>query len=286
MKFIVLGPTGNVGSSLIKQLAIIGAPHVAIKRNLIEDHTFDSLSKSIEVCENDVFVNCVAYMSADQCEINPLKSKETNVDFVEKLVFYIANFTNSKLIHLSTDFVFSGIHQNSPYLPSDNLRPLNTYGIHKAESEEIVLRYLGNRARIIRISSYVGNSIRQSTFLDKVESGFKSGHKLRITNDLTISVSSDLRLAQSINQAFSIEDLVQHSSYSGETSWSNLAHEFFKLMSYESNIVPIGIADLNLPAHRPIYSVLMPTSYPNESSIPTWKEGLAEFVSQRIRHNQ
>ncbi|MBV8360110.1 MAG: sugar nucleotide-binding protein, partial [Deltaproteobacteria bacterium] len=61
----------------------------------------------------------------------------------------IAASAGINLIHISTDFVFSG-SKASPYLPTGIAHPLSVYGVSKLEGERRILSTPSNNALIVR----------------------------------------------------------------------------------------------------------------------------------------
>lgn len=279
MKYAVLGSNGNVGSALLREFKKRGIECLPIEREIISDPSMFRFIEWSNRNKPDLFINCIAYMSVDLCELNPESSEKTNAQFVETLARFIQTSTESRLIHLSSDFVFGGHDRATPYLPNDPTNPVNIYGHHKVFAENSVLSILGSRARVVRLSSFVGKSDKKMTFLDKIEKQSLTSKRVRVVDDLTISITTDKVLCESILKAFTSEDLIQHATCYGQTNWFELAKEFVNVSGLEIDVVPIKTRNLNLPAVRPEYSVLNPTSYPGIVSV-AWQESLRD-VYQR-----
>ena len=284
MKYAVLGPNGNVGSSLLREFKKRGIECLPIEREIISDHSMFRLIEWSNRNKPDFFINCIAYMSVDLCELNPESSEKTNAQFVETLARFVQTSTESRLIHLSSDFVFGGHDRSSPYLPNDSTNPVNIYGHHKVFAEKSVLSILGSRARVVRLSSFVGKSDKKMTFLDKIEKQSLTSKHVRVVDDLTISITTDRVLCDSILNTFACDDLIQHSTCSGQTNWFELAKEFVNVSGLDIDVVPIKTRNLNLPAVRPEYSVLNPTSYPGIISV-AWQESLRD-VCQGLKFSR
>jgi dTDP-4-dehydrorhamnose reductase len=273
MKYAILGSNGNVGSSILREFKRYGIECLQIERETISDQSMVSLFEWCNENKPDYFINCIAYMSVDLCELNPELSEQTNAKFVDTLARFIQTSTESRLIHLSSDFVFGGHDKSTPYLPNDSTSPVNIYGHHKVLGENSVLSILGSRARVVRLSSFVGNSDKKMTFLDKIQKQSLASKELRVVDDLIISITTDRVLCQSVLDAFDSDDLIQHAACHGQTSWFDLAKEFVNLSGLDIDVVPIKTRSLNLPAVRPKYSVLNPTSYSGKVSV-SWQESL------------
>lgn len=272
--YIVIGSTGNVGSSLLKEFKKAKITFSTLTRHEIDDKTFDWVDRVATLSNKCVIINCVAFMSVDLCEQHPRKSENINLFFAEMLASKIKKFPNIKLVHLSTDFVFNGRNRSVPYENHEETSPINLYGVHKAASENAVKEILGKRVRVIRISSFVGRSTRATTFLDKLELAIKNNEVIKIVDDLTISISTAGLLASQIIQCFKSDELIQHAVHSGQTSWFELAQEYAKLKSLRYSFFPINIDSLSLPAPRPMYSVLSPSLLFSKSIVTNWQDGL------------
>ncbi len=275
MKYAVLGSTGNVGSSLLREFKKREIECLPIEREIVSDHSMFRLIEWSNRNKPDFFINCVAYMSVDLCELNPELSEKTNAHFVETLARFVQTATESRLIHLSSDFVFGGHDRSSPYLPYDATNPVNIYGHHKVFAENSVLSILGSQARVVRLSSFVGKSDKKMTFLDKIEKQSLTSNLVRVVDDLTISITTDKVLCDSILNTFASDDLIQHSTCSGQTNWFELAKEYVNISGLDIDVVPTKTRNLNLPAVRPEYSVLEPTNYPGIVSA-SWQESLGD----------
>ncbi len=73
------------------------------------------------------------------------------------------------LVHISTDFVFSGCTKSTPYLPEDSICPDTTvYSQTKAKAEEIVMRAKNEQMVVIlRLAFPYGNPHHSKPGLDK-----------------------------------------------------------------------------------------------------------------------
>ena len=102
----------------------------------------------------DWVLNAGAYTAVDRAESEPELAHAINAGapraFAEALA---CNSDRSRLLQISTDFVFSGA-QGHPYRPNDPRHPLSVYGASKAAGEQAVAELLGagpdGRATILR----------------------------------------------------------------------------------------------------------------------------------------
>ena len=151
MKYICLiGSTGMLGSMLLYQLSLLGIKIIAISRSKFIRNNFHNHSKNIIFLEGiDVnnfdniitvikeypisfIINCVGIIKQNKYSYDTKSMYLINSVFPNKLSI-IADLLNIKLIHISTDCVFSGKKGN--YKESDELDAQDIYGISKAIGE-------------------------------------------------------------------------------------------------------------------------------------------------------
>lgn len=114
MKFLILGATGMAGHTISIYLQEQGHDVTAFSKskfpyckNINGDATDEKLLKSI-LMENeyDVVINCIGILNTD-CDKEPSKAVYLN-SYLPHLLADILKDTKTKLIHMSTDCVFSG----------------------------------------------------------------------------------------------------------------------------------------------------------------------------------
>jgi dTDP-4-dehydrorhamnose reductase len=146
MRVLVLG-----GGQIAKAVAA-GAParHEVAMRTHAELDIVDEppLASVLLKSKPDWIVNAAAYTAVDLAEDEPAKAISVNDTAVASLV-RIAGTARSKLLHLSTDFVFDGGSKRA-YLPSDRTNPLSVYGASKLGGERHVIA--GGTGIVLRTS--------------------------------------------------------------------------------------------------------------------------------------
>src|SRR5699024_8500902 len=83
-------------------------------------------------------LNCAAYTAVDKAEDNEDLCRRLNCDAVHVLG-EAAREANAKIIHVSTDYVFSGTDYR-PYKETDDTRPVSAYGRTKLAGEEALVK--------------------------------------------------------------------------------------------------------------------------------------------------
>ncbi|WP_338654118.1 sugar nucleotide-binding protein [Sporosarcina psychrophila] len=130
MKFLVLGATGMAGHTISLFLSEKGHEVTTFSRtafpyckNINGDIMDDFLLNSILVKENyNVVINCIGILN-EACELVPSRAVYLNSYLPHFIADKLKN-TNTKLIHMSTDCVFSG--KSGPY-SEDSARDGETF---------------------------------------------------------------------------------------------------------------------------------------------------------------
>jgi dTDP-4-dehydrorhamnose reductase len=92
---------------------------------------FASVSKAVEVAAPDVVINCIGIVKQSAAMQEGL-AMQVNAEFPHRLAQLCAEH-DSRLLHFSTDCVFSGARGN--YVESDSPDPVDLYGRSKLQGE-------------------------------------------------------------------------------------------------------------------------------------------------------
>ena len=276
-KFVVLGSKGTIGSALVKKLVKYQKNVIHTTRENLDATNFDSIRKIVQENPDSVFINCIAFMPADKCETEIVASESINYKFVDQITKEIAKFSNSKFIQLSTDFIFDG-KTNIPYSTVSKPNPINVYGKHKMLAEKAVEENLNDQAQIIRFASLVAKTGKGNTFIEKISQRAIEQGKINVVEDLKISIATSALVIESILQASEFPSFgIHHAVHEGVTTWYELAKLTLELEGIEAQIKPISHLDLNLPAARPQYSALQPSSTFENTKLD-WKEAVTNYL--------
>lgn len=152
-KLLIFGGSGLVGSKFIdlfQDKYEITAPEIDDLDILDKDKLFQFVKSQ----QAELVVNYAAFTNVDKAE----EEKDNKEGLVYKIntlavkdLSEICNLTYKKIIQYSTDYIFDGTKNESPYLEEDKPNPINWYGETKNEGEKFILES-GVQNTIIRIS--------------------------------------------------------------------------------------------------------------------------------------
>ena len=196
MKILLTGANGLLGRHLVKKLAEKGYEVIATakgesKINSIGNGKVKFLSlditdgaavnKLMNEVKPDVLLHTAAMTQVDVCELNKIDCWNTNVTATRFLIDS-AKETKSRIIFISTDFVFDGLH--GPYKEEDEPNPVNYYGSTKLAAEKAVIQS-GLDWAIVRTVLVVGNTEdgQRQNILTWVKEKLEKGETIKVVDD-------------------------------------------------------------------------------------------------------
>lgn len=282
MTILVTGGNGQLGCAL--RLASAESRHRYIFTDIDElDITSAKAIKEFFSKENiDVVVNCAAYTAVDLAEEQEAKAEEINHKAVALLAEACAQY-NATLIHISTDYIFSGESRNA-YTEEDTPAPLNAYGRTKLAGERAVTKS-GCKSIILR-TSWLYSEFGKN-FVKTMRNLTATHKEIKVVADQfgTPTYAGDLAVAivQIIEGGKYDKCGVYNYSNRGECSWYDFAVEIARQNgNYNCKIAPCTTADYPTKAMRPRYSVLDKSKFTATFGIeiPAWQESLAECIKK------
>jgi len=229
----------------------------------------------------DFCINCAAYTAVDKAESESEKAFLINADAVGNLA-NICNIYQTKLIHISTDYVYDG-NANTPLKENSKTKPVNIYGESKLKGEELAIEK--SPSTLIIRTSWVYSSFGNN-FVKTMLRLFKEKNEIKVVDDQYGSPTYAADLAQVImelvyrmNREKKFSGIFNYCN-EGIISWFEFAEAIKVLTSSNCRINPIPTSEYKTAAKRPQYSVL-DTSKIKESlkiPIPFWKDSLQKCI--------
>jgi len=146
MTVLVLGGGGQIARAVCA-LAPLPGQVVLKTRGQLDIGDAAGVARALQEIRPSWVINGAAYTAVDLAEDQPEQAMAVN----DTAVGIVANATaqaGSRLLHLSTDFVFDG-KSNRAYLPHDQTNPLSVYGVSKLGGERRVMQ-AGNTGIVLR----------------------------------------------------------------------------------------------------------------------------------------
>ncbi|MGA8547450.1 MAG: dTDP-4-dehydrorhamnose reductase, partial [Mycobacterium sp.] len=155
-RIVVSGAGGQVGT-LLTDLAVRQGRDVLALTSAQWDITDPKAADQI-VQNGDVVINCAAYTNVDGAEGDEERAYAVNAAGPEHIAQACAR-VGARMIHISTDYVFSGDFGGSephPYEIDDDTAPLSVYGRTKLAGEQAVLAALPQAVDVRTAWVYTG----------------------------------------------------------------------------------------------------------------------------------
>jgi dTDP-4-dehydrorhamnose reductase len=280
MSWLITGGSGQLGIAVSQELGERGLSFQAWGSRELNITQGPIVRDLIAKLSPTVIVNCAAWTDVDGAEDNEVLASRVNSDGAENIAL-AAKQCGAKLIHISTDYVFSGEGQ-TPWRVTDEINPQSVYGRTKASGERRVLTVYPNKSSVVRTawlySPWGKNFAKTMTRL-----AMKGEGEVRVVIDQMGQPTSAIDLARqlvALGQS-SPPAGIYHGTNAGQATWFEFAQEIFRLTGMEvDRVKPVSSAEFIRPAKRPSYSVLGHEEWGITSLQPmrNWKIALAEAM--------
>ena len=227
---LVTGSDGHLGKKIISLGNAIGTHHKGrgLKMDITSRKNVFSVIKKINP---DYVVHCAALTNVDFCETNHELAWKINVEGTKNIADACFE-NNSKLVYISTDFVFDG--KKGVYKESDRPNPINFYGATKLVGECIALGL--NESLVLRTSMIYGAGTKK--FVQFVIDSLGSGRKVYAPCDMFASPTLNTELAECIIKLTDNNcSGTYHTAGSERISRYNLAKNIAKVFSLDSSMI-------------------------------------------------
>ena len=179
MKVLLLGATGQLGQCLSDELKTRAIDFFAPTSQACNLTRCESVTHYFSNIEVDAVVNCAAYTNVDGAESNVLDAMALNADG-PKVLAELCRDKDTRLIHISTDYVFDG-NSSNPYQTTDTPNPASVYGKSKLDGENYVRTILPNQSWVIRTAWLY--SPYGKNFAKTILRNAKKGSELTVVDD-------------------------------------------------------------------------------------------------------
>jgi dTDP-4-dehydrorhamnose reductase len=282
---VITGAGGQVGSFLADEATRQGRDVLALTSSQWDITDPDAAERIVE--HGDVVVNCAAYTDVDGAESDQASAHAVNVSGPEYIARACAR-VGANMIHISTDYVFSGDFGGSiprPYEPEDETGPLSVYGLTKLGGELAVLAALP-QATVVRTAwVYTGGTGKD--FVAAMRRLAAEDRTIEVVDDQTGSPTYVPDLCAALleiadGRVTRPTKGILHVANEGAVTRHEQARAVFEELGADPDRVrPVSSNHVPRPARRPPYSALS-----NRLAVQTglsplrgWREALAAALS-------
>ncbi|CAN3127806.1 dTDP-4-dehydrorhamnose reductase [Mycobacterium sp. smrl_JER01] len=260
------------------------AGHDVVALTSAEWDITDPAAAARVVGAGDIVVNCAAFTKVDAAEAEPDRARAVNVVGAGNVAHACAQ-AGASLIHISTDYVFSGAFDGAtphPYDIDDPTGPLSVYGRTKLDGERAVLDALPE-AYVVR-TAWIYEGGDGSDFAAVMRRAALGGDSVDVVADQIGSPTYVADLCQALLQvaAGSVRGPILHAANAGAISRFEQAQAVFaELGADPARVRPVGSDRHPRPAPRPPYSALssVKSAEAGLTALRPWREALAEALA-------
>ncbi len=284
MTWLITGGAGQLGIAVSRELGEQGLVFRTLNSEELDITLSPLVPEFIADISPKIIVNCAAWTDVDGAENSETQASRVNSDGAEN-VARGAKLSDAKLIHISTDYVFSG-DSKAPWQINDTINPQSAYGRTKADGEHRVLETYPENSSIVRTawlySPWGKNFAKTMTRL-----AINGDGEVRVVNDQIGQPTSAIDLSkQIVEMGLSNSSAgIYHGTNSGQATWFEFAQEIFKLARADvSRVSPVSSSEYPRSPKRPSFSVLSHDAWAKSSIKPMrdWRIALAEAMPSII----
>lgn len=245
----------------------------------------DPAAVAAVVRDGDVVVNCAALTDVDGAESDPERAEAVNAVGPGHLAAACAR-VGAGLVHISTDYVFSGDFAGTPPRPyeiDDATAPLSVYGRTKLAGERAVFDALP-QGYVVR-TAWVYEGADGTDFVAAMRRKAAGGDTVEVVADQIGSPTSAHDLAAALLEIADggVHGHLLHAANEGQASRFDQARAVFEAVGADPERVrPVGSDRFPRPARRPAYSALSGAGSAASGLTPLrpWREALVSALQE------
>ena len=295
MRLMVSGASGMLGHDVMRAGRRAGHELAGLAHGELDVTDGEAVDRAVARVRPEAIVNCAAWTDVDGAEDHRRQADAVNAEGAGNLARAAAG-AGVPLVHISTDYVFSGEAPLDarglprPYMESDPTGPRSVYGQSKLAGEHQVL--VASAAHTIVRSSwlfgvdghnFVATMLRLASEQQAggSEDAGKPPRPLRVVSDQTGCPTWTGHLAPALLGLIEREIRgIVHLAGSGHVSWHGFAREIFRQAELDCSLEPATSAQLARPAPRPAWSAIA-SERADVLPMPDWRDGLAGYLAAR-----
>lgn len=301
LKFFVTGVNGQLGHDVMNELLRRG--HIGIGSDIQPEYCgvgddspvtkaeyvnmditdSESVIQKLTEISPDVIVHCAGWTAVDAAEekCNRAKVYAINAGGTRNIA-ETARDIGSKMVYISTDYVFNG-RGTEPWKPDcKEYSPLNVYGRSKLDGELAVSELL-DKFFIVRIAWAFG--LNGKNFIKTMVDIGKSHDEVRVVNDQIGTPTYTFDLARLLIDMSETDKYGYYhaTNEGGYISWYDLTVEIYKQYGLKTRVIPVTTAEYGLSkAVRPYNSRLDKSKLAENgfTPLPAWQDAVRRYLEE------
>ena len=225
-------------------------------------------------------VNCAAYTAVDAQEKDVDMSYKINAIGPRNLAI-ASRETGAKLLHVSTDYVFSG-DSDRPYIEFDKTGPVSTYGRTKLQGENFVKDFAENYF-IVRTAWLYGDG---KNFVKTMLRLSEDHDEVSVVCDQLGSPTSAKELAKALHFLLPTDNYgLFHGTCEGDTNWADFTEKIFKIANKKTHVNHVTTSEYKKmnpqSTDRPANSILdnYMLRLTSDYRFADWEKAIEEYLA-------
>jgi dTDP-4-dehydrorhamnose reductase len=273
---LIAGATGTLGRAFAKICEQRNLACKLLSRDEMDIAIRSSVMGAVNRHQPWAVVNASGYVHVDNAESDVSRCFRENA-IGPSVLADICAAHGIQLLTFSSDLVFDG-RQQSPYLESDKVAPLNNYGRSKAEAERMVLDQCPE-ALIVRTSAFFGPWDTYN-FVTLALEALAQGNPFSASRDVTVSPTYVPDLVDAcLDLLIDREAGIWHLTNGEPLTWADFALKIASKACIDpSSLNALSREEMGFLAPRPAYSALA-----SERGIllPTLEDAMDRYIESR-----
>jgi dTDP-4-dehydrorhamnose reductase len=286
LNILITGCKGQLGQEFKRFKETFDGNLILTDSDEIDICSLENINNYLSGIELDYIVNCAAYTNVKKSEIEREKSLLINSFGVKNLVDYCEE-NNTKLIHISTDYVYNSDSINAIDEESE-VDPVNYYGFSKREGEKHI-EESKSESIVIRTSwlySKFGKNF-VNTMIDKCIN--KS--EISVVDDqfgcptYAKDLANDILKIIKLNTSLNFENKIFNYSNLSYTNWYDFAQTIKSICGFNNLINPVSTSFYKNDVKRPKFSVTSKQKIIDTFNleINNWDSSLANYIINDLK---
>lgn len=287
---LLVGSNGQLGREMKRKLTANERSFYACDFPEIDITSKESLKTLFKRIKPAAVINCAAYTNVDKAETDEDAAYRVNALGSQLLARLCVSY-DIELVHVSTDYVFSGkaiLQDGQPraYVESDACAPATAYGRTKLAGECFVQAECPKHY-ILRTAWLYGDG---NNFVRTMLELAQTNDLLRVVNDQIGSPTSTDDLSNAILALLgSGEYGLYHATCEGYCSWYDFAVRIFQEQGIVVRVDPVTSKEFPRPSPRPKWSVLnnVHLKQVGKNVFRPWQDALRTYLeTEKTREDQ